>query len=40
LEFPSNDWENIAHLVVNYWSTWMRDMELKQIEQSRIVTGQ
>lgn len=40
LEFPSNDWENIAHVVVSYWATWMRDIPLKQIENNRIVGGQ
>ena len=39
LEFPNLDWENIAHLAVRYWSTYMRDGELFNIEESRIKTG-
>lgn len=40
LEFPNNDWENITRIVVNYWAEFMRDIDLKNMEQSRIVTGQ
>jgi hypothetical protein len=40
LEFPSNDWENITHILVGYWSTFIRDIQLKDIEQSRVIIGQ
>jgi hypothetical protein len=39
LEFPNLDWENIAHLVVRYWSVFMRDNDLYAVEETRIKTG-
>ncbi len=40
LEFPNLDWEDIAHIAIDYWSTNLREEFLKQSEQSRIKTGQ
>jgi len=39
LEFPNLDWENIAHLTVRYWATYLREESLFNVENSRINTG-
>lgn len=40
LEFPNNDWENIANIVLKYYGIFLRDGELVAVSDSRIKSGQ